>query len=76
MQSWTVSGLRTGDRVRVTGLHADGSPYRWWAALVREVTASRIVVCRPLGEPVHELGGPRMSQTIWQHVYWIDRFTT
>ncbi len=74
MPSWTASGLRTGSRVLVTGLHADGSPYRWWAALVQEVTTSRLVVCRPLGEPVHELGGSRTPETIWQQVYWTDRF--
>ena len=70
---WTETGLRAGDRVRLTGVHADGRPYRWWAAIVREVTASRLVAWRPLGEPVHDRGRWRTLETIWQHVLWMDR---
>jgi protein associated with RNAse G/E len=73
MESWTERGLRAGDRVRVTALRADGTPYRWWTAIVQEVTAARIVASRPFGEPVHEPGGSRTPATIWQHVYWTDR---
>ena len=73
MEDWIQRGLRAGDRVRVTALRADGTPYRWWTAVVREVTASSIVVLRPCGEPVHEAGGSRLPPTIWQNVYWTDR---
>jgi protein associated with RNAse G/E len=72
--AWTATGLRGGDRVRVTALHADGVPYRWWTAVVHEVTASRLLVRRPLGEPVYEPGRVRLPETSWQHVYWTDRF--
>jgi protein associated with RNAse G/E len=59
--------------VRVTALRADGTPYRWWRAVVREATPACIVVLRPSGEPVHEADGSRMLPSIWQNVYWTDR---
>jgi Protein of unknown function (DUF402) len=74
MPSWFATRLRVGERVRVTGLHDDGQAYRWWSVLVREVSDSRAVVYRPLGEPVHDRGHLRMLETIWQHVLWPDRY--
>lgn len=74
MQGWFVTRVRVGERVRVTGLHADGQPYRWWNVIVQEVTDARLVVCRPLGEPVHDRGRLRTPETTWQHVLWADRY--
>jgi protein associated with RNAse G/E len=65
--------MQIGDRIRITALHSDGLPYRWWMATVEEISPERLVTFAPAGEPVYQLNGPWPAPNHMRAYYWAGR---
>lgn len=65
--------LRSGDRVKVTVLKADGTCYRRWTAMVEHRDADAITVISRVGDPVGGSGGGWTQRHTSRTIYWFDR---
>ncbi len=65
--------VQQGDRLKVTGMKADGVPYRWFTATVELVERDHIVVSAPAGEPVYEPSGSWTARMAFRTHFWLDR---
>lgn len=65
--------LRSGDRVKVTVLKADGMCYRRWTAVVEHRDADAITTISRVGDPVGGSGGGWTQRHTSRTIYWFDR---
>ncbi|MGE5673851.1 MAG: DUF402 domain-containing protein [Mycobacterium leprae] len=65
--------MEAKESIRITALRADGTPYRWWDALVEQVSPERIVTYMRFGEWAHEPDGGWPAKHHYRFYYWPDR---
>ena len=49
--------MQPGDHIQITARRADGTPYRWWEAVVEEVSSEYVVTRAAPGQWVHQPDG-------------------
>ncbi len=62
-----------GERIRVTAMRYDGTPYRWWDATVEAVTPDCVVTFSPAGGTVYQPDGNWLARVSVRTYYWSDR---
>jgi len=65
--------MQKGERIKVTAMKADGTPYRWFHATVEAVEPDRVITYAAAGSPVYEPGGSWAPRPSIRTHFWLDR---